>query len=93
MVVAWYEGGSAGLTLTAENVTSQNTAATAIAALDGAIAQVSSNRSALGAVSNRLEHTINNVAISRENLADIEKDIYIEEAYRVVVELANHIKK
>ena len=31
--------------------------------------------------------------ISRENLADIEKDIYIEEAYRVVVELANHNKK
>ncbi|MFP5502301.1 MAG: flagellin [Candidatus Sericytochromatia bacterium] len=42
---------------------------------DAMIEEVSQMRSALGAVSNRLEHTINNLAISRENLAAAESRI------------------
>ena len=36
--------------------------------IDEAISMVSSFRSSLGAVQNRLEHTINNLAVSEENL-------------------------
>jgi flagellin len=46
-----------------------------IANLDKAIADVSGNRSALGAVQNRLEHTIENLATSSENLAASESRI------------------
>ena len=66
---------STGLTLNAVNVSTQATAQTAIDNLDDAIAKISSVRSGLGAVSNRLEHTINNTAISRENLAAAESRI------------------
>ena len=66
-----------GLTLAAAtvNTSTQGTAQTAITNLDNAIASVSAIRSGFGAVSNRLEHTINNVAISRENLASAESRI------------------
>ena len=63
------------LTLAATNVTTQAEAQTALLSLDAAISRVSSIRSGFGAVSNRLEHTINNVAISRENLAAAESRI------------------
>ena len=43
--------------------------------LDKASADVSGNRSALGAVQNRLEHTIENLATSSENLAASESRI------------------
>ncbi|MED3625642.1 flagellin Hag [Bacillus subtilis] len=43
--------------------------------VDGAIKQVSSQRSKLGAVQNRLEHTINNLSASGENLTAAESRI------------------
>lgn len=43
--------------------------------IDGAIAKVSNQRSALGAVQNRLEHTINNLGTSSENLTAAESRI------------------
>ena len=46
-----------------------------IGSLDDAIADVSANRSSLGAVQNRLEHTIENLATSAENLAASESRI------------------
>jgi flagellin len=46
-----------------------------IQSLDDAIADVSANRSALGAVQNRLEHTIENLATSSENLTASESRI------------------
>jgi flagellin len=64
-----------GLSINASNTSTQATAQTAISSLDTAIASVSRIRSGFGAVSNRLEHTINNVAISRENLAAAESRI------------------
>lgn len=41
-----------------------------ISVIDKAIATVSSQRAALGAVQNRLEHTINNLTATNENLSD-----------------------
>ena len=50
------------------DVTTQGNADTAIATIDNAIEQVSTVRSKLGAKQNRLEHTINNLSTSEENL-------------------------
>ena len=41
-----------------------------ISVIDKAIATVSDQRAALGAVQNRLEHTINNLTATNENLSD-----------------------
>jgi flagellin len=46
-----------------------------IQSLDDAIADVSANRSSLGAVQNRLEHTIENLATMSENIAASESRI------------------
>ena len=51
------------------------TTTTAIAALDTAIAEVSTLRSTFGAVQNRLEHTLNNLATYEENLMASESRI------------------
>ncbi len=56
-------------------VTNRPAANSAIATIDRAIGQVSSERSKLGAVQNRLEHTINNLGVSAENLTAAESRI------------------
>lgn len=53
----------------------QSQASTAIKVIDQAIQKVSSERSKLGAVQNRLEHTINNLGTSSENLTAAESRI------------------
>lgn len=50
-------------------------AASAIAVVEAAINTVSEHRSTLGAYQNRLEHTINNLAVSAENLQAAESRI------------------
>lgn len=57
------------------DLTSSANAANAITIVDKAIATVSSERSKLGAVQNRLEHTINNLGTSSENLTAAESRI------------------
>ncbi|MFC0297753.1 flagellin N-terminal helical domain-containing protein [Geobacillus jurassicus] len=57
------------------NVTNQTGANTAITTIDNAIQRVSSERSKLGAVQNRLEHTINNLGTAAENLTASESRI------------------
>jgi flagellin len=57
------------------NVTTQSGANDAIKVLDEAIKQVSTERSKLGAFQNRLEHTINNLGTSSENLTAAESRI------------------
>ncbi|WP_405158013.1 flagellin [Paenibacillus sp. FSL H8-0283] len=57
------------------DLTSNANAANAITIVDKAIASVSSERSKLGAVQNRLEHTINNLGTSSENLTAAESRI------------------
>ena len=50
-------------------------AQSAITTIDTAIESVSSQRSGLGAVQNRLEHTINNLSVAAENLSASESRI------------------
>jgi flagellin len=52
-----------------------NSASSAITALDSAIQTVSTNRANLGAVQNRLEHTISNLSVATENLSASESRI------------------
>ncbi|WP_017436393.1 flagellin N-terminal helical domain-containing protein [Saccharococcus caldoxylosilyticus] len=57
------------------DVTSQTGAETAITSINNAIEKVSSERAKLGAFQNRLEHTINNLGTSSENLTAAESRI------------------
>lgn len=57
------------------DVSSKFGAATAIETINNAIQKVSSQRSSLGAQQNRLEHTINNLGTSSENLTAAESRI------------------
>jgi len=57
------------------DISSQGTANGAITVIDKAIEKVSAERSKLGAVQNRLEHTINNLQTSSENLTAAESRI------------------
>ena len=57
------------------DVTSQSGASLAIEAYDNAIQKVSKERAKLGAIQNRLEHTINNLDTSSENLQSAESGI------------------
>ena len=56
-------------------VDEQDKASASISAIDKAIERVSKQRSALGAVQNRLEHTIANLDTSAENLQTAESRI------------------
>jgi flagellin len=56
-------------------VTDRASAQTLVTAVDTAIASVSTNRAQLGAVQNRLEHTINNLGTTSENLTAAESRI------------------
>ena len=57
------------------DLSTQPGASDALNKLDAAIKKVSSERSNLGAVQNRLEHTINNLGTSSENLTSAESRI------------------
>jgi flagellin len=57
------------------DVTNREGAELAVTTIDEAIQKVSKQRSALGAVQNRLEHTINNLGTSAENLTAAESRI------------------
>ena len=57
------------------DISSQAGAESAITKIDDAIKTVSSERSKLGAIQNRLEHTINNLSTSSENLTAAESRI------------------
>lgn len=57
------------------NVTSATSAKAAITTINDAIEKVSSERSKLGAYQNRLDHTINNLSTSSENLTAAESRI------------------
>lgn len=67
--------GATALGINALTVSSQTGANSAIALLDSAISTVSSQRSSLGAIQNRLEHTINNLGTTAENLTAAESRI------------------
>ena len=64
-----------GTTVDAIDISSKSGAESAIATLDVAIKDVSEQRADLGAVQNRLEHTIKNLDTTRENLQASESRI------------------
>ena len=64
-----------GLGVDSVDVATASGSQDAIATLDTAIKTVSTQRSALGAVQNRLEHTISNLSTSAENLTAAESRI------------------
>jgi len=68
-------GTSAILGEAALNVSNKEDASRVIAVIDKATASVSAERGKLGAVQNRLEHTINNLGTSSENLTAAESRI------------------
>jgi flagellin len=57
------------------NISNKESASKSIEVIDKAIASVSSERGKLGAIQNRLEHTINNLGTSSENLTAAESRI------------------
>jgi len=64
-----------GLTTSTLKVTDQNSAERTIMVVDAAIHKVSTARAALGAIQNRLEHTIANLGVAAENLTAAESRI------------------
>ena len=57
------------------DVTNADKATAAISAINNAIELVSSERSKMGAIQNRLEHTINNLSTASENISSAESRI------------------
>lgn len=67
--------GSTGLGITGLSVADQTAAGDAVATIKTAIETVSKNRSAMGALQNRLEHTINNLGVTTENMTAAESRV------------------
>lgn len=67
--------GSSALGISGVDISTQTGANTAITTLDAAIKSVSSERAKLGANQNRLEHTINNLGTTSENLSAAESRV------------------
>lgn len=66
---------SKGLGLGSVSIATQESANAAIDTIDDAINQVSGTRADLGALQNRLEHTVNNLGVTSENLTSAESRI------------------
>lgn len=73
--IATMSASALGVNSAALNVASGGAASNAIKLIDSAINKVSKTRSGLGAVQNRLEHTINNLGVASENLTAAESRI------------------
>jgi flagellin len=67
--------GTAALNLTTLDVTTNSKAGSTMSAVQAAIDKVSTQRSKLGALQNRLEHTINNLDTTSENTSSAESRI------------------
>jgi len=66
---------TAALTINSISVGSHTLASQAIASVDNALNQISTIRAKLGAIQNRLEHTIANLGVASENLSTSESRI------------------
>lgn len=64
-----------GSSTTGINITTQSAADNSITIIENALNKVSKTRASLGAVQNRLEHTINNLGTTSENLTAAESRI------------------
>ncbi len=81
---------SLGVNGTKVRVDDQDKAASSITAIDGAIEKVSKQRSALGAIQNRLEHTIANLDVAAENLQTAESRIRDVDMAKEMVEYSKN---
>lgn len=75
VVVSVDDMGAKGLGVEGIKVDEQGVSDAAIANIKSAIQKVSTNRSAMGALQNRLEHTINNLGVATENMTAAESRI------------------
>ncbi len=66
---------SASLGISDVDISTQEGGAAALDKINAAINKVSSTRGDLGAVQNRLEHTINNLGVTEENMSSAESRI------------------
>ena len=66
---------AAGLGINAIDISTRDGASDAIANIKTAINTVSTQRGKLGAIQNRLEHTINNLGVTTENITAAESRI------------------
>lgn len=66
---------AATLTVAGVDISTQVGANTAITSIDAAIELVSEERATLGAIQNRLEHTVRNLSVASENLSSAESRI------------------
>ncbi|WMY77989.1 flagellin [Citricoccus sp. I39-566] len=81
-------------TVGALDFSSADGASAAIVALDTAITGISSDRSNIGAVQNRLEHTLKHVNVTAENLINAESNIRdVDMAKEIVKQSAANIKE
>ena len=87
-----------GLTTSSLKATDQDSAERSIMVVDAAIHKVSTARASLGAVQNRLEHTISNLGVAAENLtaaesrirdADMAKEIMEFTKQQILMQSAN----
>ncbi len=67
--------GATALGIDALNLDDEEAANAAITTINEAIEKVSTTRGSLGAIQNRLEHTINNLGVMEENIQDAEANI------------------
>ncbi|MGG1664383.1 flagellin Hag [Brevibacillus sp. NRS-1366] len=81
---------STALTVAGKDLTSKANAQTALGALDVAIEKVSTERAKLGAVQNRLEHTINNLNTGAENLQAAESRVRDVDMAKEMMELTKN---
>lgn len=75
LVISNMTAGISGIAVVSVNVGVASLASAAIGSIDLAISLVSNQRADLGAVQNRLEHTINNLTVASENLSAAESRI------------------
>ena len=75
MTVAQMTMTAAALTIDAIKVETTTDAFKAMASIDAAIERVSTYRATLGAAQNRLEHTVNNLKVTSENITSAESRI------------------
>ena len=75
MTMNTFDATANGLGVDSVNVSTQSTADASITTINDAITSVSDKRSELGALQNRLEHTIKNLNVSSENLKASESRI------------------
>lgn len=75
LTIGFADADATALSIASSDISTQTGANAAITSFDDAIKEISSRRAQMGAVQNRLEHTINNLNVTSENLTAAESRI------------------